>query len=139
MPVGIRFRPLSFLTIGEVPGTMYGLSESGWIDSEIFDFWFTSILLAYALPTRPLLLLMDGHSGNFSPLFVNRAAEEQVIVFCLPPHSMHKTQPLDKGVFEPIKRELGERNVMPTWSIIQGKLLPGIRFHPCLDELGCEQ
>ena len=25
------------LTFGEVPGTMYGLSSSGWIDSEIFD------------------------------------------------------------------------------------------------------
>ena len=104
MPVGIRFHPLSFLTIDEVPGTMYGLSESGWIDCKVFDSLFTSHFLAYALPTRPLLFLMDGHSSNFSPLFVNRAAKEQVIVFCLPPHSMHKTQPLDKGVFEPIKR-----------------------------------
>ena len=47
---------------------------------------------------------MDGHSSHFSPLFVNKTAEEQVIVFCLPPHSTHKTQPLDKGVFSPLKR-----------------------------------
>ena len=69
------------MSIGEVQGTMYRLSGSGWIDTEIFESWFTSHFLAYAPPTRPLLLPMDGHSSHFSPLFVNRAAEEQVIVF----------------------------------------------------------
>ena len=89
------------MSISEVQGTMYGLSGSGWIDSEIFKSWFTSHFLAYAPPTQPLLLLMDGDSN---PLFVNRAAEEQVIVFCLPSHSTHKTQPHDKGVYGPMKR-----------------------------------
>lgn len=28
------------LTIDEVPGTMYGLSDNGWIDMEIFENWF---------------------------------------------------------------------------------------------------
>ena len=79
------------MSIGEVPGTMYGLSGSGWIDSEIFESWFTSHFLVYAPPTRPLLLLIDGHSSHFSPQFVNRVAEEQFIIFCLPPHSTHKT------------------------------------------------
>ena len=92
------------LTNGEVPGTMYGLSDSGWIDSEIFESWFVSHFLVHAPPARPLLLLMDGHSSHFSPLFVNKAAEEQIIVFCLPPQSTHKTQPLDKGVFGPLKK-----------------------------------
>ena len=32
------------LTIGEVPGTMYGLNDSGWMDSEIFHNWFENIL-----------------------------------------------------------------------------------------------
>ena len=83
---------------------MYGLSDSGWVDSEIFESWFTNHFLVYAPLARPLLLLMDGHLSHFSPLFVNKTAEEQVIVFCLPPHSTHKTQPLDKGVFSPLKR-----------------------------------
>ena len=47
---------------------------------------------------------MDGSSTHFSLLFVNKAAEEKVIVFCLPPNSTHKAQPLDKGVFSPLKR-----------------------------------
>ena len=28
------------LTVGEVPGTIYGLSKKGWIDQELFDAWF---------------------------------------------------------------------------------------------------
>ena len=93
------------LTEGEVPGTMYGLSDSGWMDSES---WFDHHFLVYAPPARPLLLLMDGHSSHFSPNFINKAAEEHVIVFCLPPNSTHRTQPLDKGVFGPLKRKWRE-------------------------------
>ena len=89
------------LTEGEVPGTMYGLSSSGWMDAEIFEAWFANHFLVYV---PPILLLMDGHASHFSPLFVNRAIEEDIIVFCLPPNSTHKTQPLDKGVFGPLKR-----------------------------------
>ena len=96
------------LTVGEVPGTMYGLSNKGWIDTELFESWFTNHFLAYAPPSQPLLLLMDGHSSHFSPLFVNSAPEEQIIGFCLPPNSTHKTQPLDKGVFGPLKRSWRE-------------------------------
>ena len=71
----------------------------------IFETWFSNHFLVYAPPSRPLLLLMDGHA---SLVFVNRAAEEQIIVFCLPPHSSHKTQPLDKGVFSPLKENWRE-------------------------------
>ena len=47
---------------------------------------------------------MDGHPSHISPVFANKPVEEQVIVFCLPPHSILKTQPLDKGVFGPSKK-----------------------------------
>jgi hypothetical protein len=46
---------------------------------------------------------MDGQSSHYSPNFVNKAAEEKVIVFCLPPNSIHRTQPLDKGAFSSLK------------------------------------
>lgn len=92
------------LTRGEVPGTIYGLSKNGWIDSELFDQWFCEHFLRYAPPTRPVLLLLDGHSTHYNPVTIERAAEEKVIMFCLPPHSSHKTQPLDKGCFGPLKQ-----------------------------------
>ena len=36
------------LTVGEVPGTVYGLSQKGWIDGELFELWFVRHFLAYA-------------------------------------------------------------------------------------------
>lgn len=90
-------------TEGEVPGTIYGLSKNGWIDSELFELWFTNHFLPHVPPMRPLLLLLDGHSSHYHPNFIRAAAEEKVIVFCLPPHTTHVTQPLDKGIFGPLK------------------------------------
>ena len=73
------------MTVGEVPRTMYGLFSSGWTDTELFELWFTHHFLTHAPPVCPLLLLLDGHLSHFQPSFAGRAAEEQVIVFCLPP------------------------------------------------------
>ena len=50
------------LTRGEVPGTVYGLSSNGWMDTELFKYWFMDHFLKYVPSSRPLLLLMDGHS-----------------------------------------------------------------------------
>ena len=35
------------VTVGEVPGSMYGLSESGWIDGELFDLCYEHIYIYY--------------------------------------------------------------------------------------------
>ena len=93
------------MTDGEIPGTLYAFSPK---DAELFENWFFHHFLMYAPPIRPLLLLLDGHSSHYGPAFVNKAAEEKVIVFCLPPHSTHQTQPLDKGAFSPLKRYWAE-------------------------------
>lgn len=71
-------------TQGEIPGTVYGLSKSRWIDSELFDLWFQHVFLANAEPLRPLLLILDGHSSHYTPSVIRKAAEENVIIFCLP-------------------------------------------------------
>ena len=47
--------------------------------------------------------MLDGHSSHFNPSIIEAAAEEGVIIFCLPPHTTHLTQPLDKGCFAPLK------------------------------------
>ena len=87
----------------EVPGTIYGLSSKGWIDQEIFYLWFKKLFLRYAPTIRPLLLLLDGHSSHYCPEAIRYAAEQQVIIFTFPPNTTHLTQPLDKGMFGPLK------------------------------------
>ena len=46
---------------------------------------------------------MDGHSTHYCPDLIKQAATEKVILFVLPPHSTHITQPLDKGCYSPLK------------------------------------
>ena len=91
------------LTEGEVPGTIYGLSSKGWMDQELFDLWFNNHFLRYVPSSRPLLLLMDGHSSHYCPETIRFAAENRVILFTLPPNTTHISQPLDKGCFGPFK------------------------------------
>lgn len=95
---------LKGLTVGEVPGTMYGLNpQSGWIDGEIFKEWFVRHFLVYAPAGRPLLLLVDGHSSHFNPAFIREAANHGVVVFCQPPNTTHVSQPLDSTCFRSLK------------------------------------
>ena len=96
-------------THGEVPA--YALSDSGWINAKIFDDWFHNHFLCYAPPVRPILLMLDGHSAHYNPSIIEAAAEEGVIIFCLPPHTTHLTQPLDKGCFAPLKSYGGIPNL----------------------------
>lgn len=91
------------LTTNEVPGTIYGLSSSGWMDRQLFQEWFHRHFLQHVPSTRPLLLMLDGHSSHYSLEFIREATLEGVIVFCLPPHTTHVAQPLDVSAFHSLK------------------------------------
>ena len=91
-------------TDGEVSGTSYGLSDKGWVDSELFCGWLVGHFLQYAVAARPLFLLLDGHSSHYQPDLIRFAKDHNIILFCLPPHTTHESQPLDTAVFGPLKR-----------------------------------
>ncbi len=55
------------LAVGEIPGSVYGLSDSGWMNQHLFCRWFKCHFLRYAPAARPLLLLLDGHSSRYCP------------------------------------------------------------------------
>ena len=90
-------------TEGEVPGTLYGLSNSGWMTSDLFYYWFQYHFLEYIPPVRPVLLLLDGHASHYCPETIKLAAKKKVLLFTLPLHTTHMTQPLDAGCFAPLK------------------------------------
>jgi len=74
---------------GEIPGTHYGFSESGWTNMDIFDTWFKRLFLRYAPASRPLILFMDGHSLHYRPDMLSLASESGIIIFTLPPNTTH--------------------------------------------------
>lgn len=50
---------------GAVPNTLFGNSESGWINTELYLEWFQFFLRSIPA-TRPVLLLQDGHGSHVS-------------------------------------------------------------------------
>ena len=89
----------------EVFGTAYGLSTKGWVDSELFRGWLSEHFLAHAVGARPLLLLLDGHSSHYQPDLITYTRELGIIIiFCLPLHTTHESQPLDASVFKSLKQ-----------------------------------
>ena len=97
-----RKHPQIKMTMGEVPGTFYGLFDSGWMGADLFHEWFNNHFLVHAPSSRPLLLL-DGHSSHYNLNTICMCAEEGIILFCLPPHTTHVLQPLDNGIFFSLK------------------------------------
>ena len=83
--------------------TVYARSDSGWVDSELFLQWFKKVFLKYTLREQPALLLVDGHKSHMTLDLVDLARENNVILFCLPPHTTHALQPLDVSVFKALK------------------------------------
>ena len=77
----------------EAPGTVYRMSDKGWMETSLFNWWFDHFL-QHAVPGRPLLLLLDGHSTHYSPDIITKVMEKDVIILCLPSHSSQDTQPI---------------------------------------------
>ena len=70
-----------------VPGTAYACSANGWINTELFHLWLSTHFLKYAVSSRPLLLVLDGHSTHYHR--VQFAKSNDIIMFCLPPQTTH--------------------------------------------------
>ena len=90
-------------TVYEVNGSRFAVSDNGWVDQELFNFWLTNHFLPNAVSRRPLLLLLDGHSSHFEPYSIQFAREHDVVIFCLPPHTTHECQLLDTSFFRSLK------------------------------------
>ena len=82
---------------------LYARSESGWIDFELFLTWLKKILFKFVVPERPVLLLTDGHKSHINLDVIDVCRENNIILFCLPPHTTHALQPLDVAVFKSLK------------------------------------
>ena len=75
-------------TKGEVPGTRYGVSSRGWVEQQLFQGWLVEHFLQYCVSSRPLLLLLDGHSSHFEPETI-RIARRKTSSYSVFPHTQH--------------------------------------------------
>ncbi|MEW8543568.1 MAG: hypothetical protein AB2693_08525 [Candidatus Thiodiazotropha sp.] len=96
------------LLSGSPSGASGEMSKSGWSSSSVFYNYLTKHFVKYVNisdqpATEPTLILYDGHRSHISLTLTEWARRHNVILFVLPPHTSHLTQPLDVGVFGPFK------------------------------------
>jgi hypothetical protein len=61
------------------------------------------------------MLVLDGHESHVNAEFSNYCKEKDIIPLYLPPHSSHLTQPLDVGIFGPLKRAYSDQISRLIW------------------------
>lgn len=89
-------------------GSTYGVSQSGWMEADNFLEWFSKVFVPavdHLLKTGQVVLFVDGHKSHLSLPLIRKAKEKGVHLYCLPPHCTHVLQPLDVGVYGPVKQE----------------------------------
>ena len=86
-------------------GTKYSVSKNGWFGSFHFEQFFFEIALPYLKRKKgKKMLIGDNLSSHISPAVIKACLEHGIQFVCLPPHSTDKLQPLDVGVFGPVKK-----------------------------------
>lgn len=86
---------------GMIRGTFFGVSPTGWMTSTVFHEWF--ILFTQLVKERPILLLFDGHLSHLDIKTIEAARAVNITILKFPPHTTDLLQPLDRGVFGPLK------------------------------------
>ncbi len=85
-------------------GTVYSTSKSGWFDMFQFERWFVDLLLPrHRRRPGKKMIVGDNLSSHLSPTVINLCRQHNISFVCLPPNSTDKLQPLDVGVFAPLK------------------------------------
>lgn len=80
-------------------------NKSGWMTSELFVQVLMHVKKHVLCSTeKPILLLLDNHVSHISLEAILYARENGIVMLSFPPHTSHKLQPLDVGVFGPFKR-----------------------------------
>lgn len=95
------------------PDWKYDYSVSGWATGRVCDKWLKLVFLPETNSQNPeewRILVLDGFYGHITPRFRFRAEFNRVRLLYLPPHTSHITQPLDVGIFGPLKRYFAQEN-----------------------------
>lgn len=100
-----RLRMHPSLKIGASPGAIVEISETGYINTQLFIQWLKHFI-AYVKPSaeEKVLLVLDGHTTHSKNLeAITLARTHGVILLQLPGHTTHRLQPLDVAVFKPLQ------------------------------------
>ena len=102
----------------------YGSSEKGWMTAETFYSYIANIFYPWLLKNNiqfPVVLYVDGHASHINVALSNFCREHDIELIKLLENSTHITQPLDAGLFRPLK--MLWKNTVIAWKIDNRKLM----------------
>ena len=73
------------------------------MDEELFLTRLNLVLVPYTKDLNKNILVLDGHGSHMSAKATNICVENNIVLYCLPPHTTNVLQPLDVSVFRPFK------------------------------------
>lgn len=94
-------------TKGGAAGALYAVSNSGWMENETYESWFQKMFIPavkHLTKTRPVVLFFDGHYSHISIRLIEISRENNIHLVLLPSNTTHVLQPLDVGVYGPLKQ-----------------------------------
>jgi hypothetical protein len=83
----------------------FASSPNGWTSNELGYSWVTGLFekeTASKARRSHRLLFVDGHGSHVNMKFLNWCEQHKILLAVYPPHSTHRLQPLDVGVFAPL-------------------------------------
>jgi hypothetical protein len=96
---GVRIRDIHKQNLPA--GSEVAMTDSGYINEDIFLEWLQHFQ-KHRSPGKCLMIL-DGHASHFSLKCLYYCRDNDTEMLCVPSHTTHVLQPLDRTVFNPIK------------------------------------
>src|SRR5579859_4618512 len=87
----------------------FGCNAKGWTSNRHGLQWLREVFEPSTRDKadgKPRLLICDGHDSHITAQWIAHCMKNNIIFMVLPPHSSHLTQPLDVGVFGPLKTHM---------------------------------
>ena len=89
----------------EKESAYFASSEKGWSNEVLGLQWLEHVFnhnTRRKAARSQRLLIIDGHSSHINLSFIDYADRNRILLAILPPHSTHRLQPLDIGMFSPL-------------------------------------
>lgn len=105
-----RVRMAPHLLHGAPTGSVGECSESGCVTEPLFLKWLQHFQKeTNATEDNPVLLIADNHTSHISLDIWEFLRHNGIQFITIPPHTSHRTQPLDVAFFKPLKTNYGEQ------------------------------
>ena len=89
---------------GGVLGSVFSVTDKGYMDTPTFFMWFANHFIPQLPPRRPVVLLVDSHESHIDLDTFELAKKNDIHIFALLKNATHLVQPADVGLFGAMKQ-----------------------------------